>query len=246
MSREPRRLDQALVELGLAPTRTRAQEWIEAGRVSVRGKAALKPSLKVAETESIEVDFPETQWVSRGAHKLLAALDAFRIDPSGRIAFDIGASTGGFTEVLLSRGAEKIHAVDVGHGQLASKLRQNPKVNHVEGYHARNLNPDDFDSLASLLVMDVSFISVRLVLPAVLRALTPGADLIVLFKPQFEVGREFLGSGGVVRDADVRERALREVLEWSKSQPLLHRGTLESPIIGGDGNHEYLIHWTKS
>lgn len=245
MSREPRRLDQALVELGLAPTRTRAQEWIEAGRVKVHGKTVLKSSLKVVDTAAIEVEFPEVQWVSRGAHKLLAALDAFRVDPKGRVAFDIGASTGGFTEVLLSRGAERVYAIDVGHGQLDPKLRQHSRVSSIEGYHARNFDPADFESRASLLVMDVSFISVRLVLPAVIRGLTPGADLIVLFKPQFEVGREHLGSGGVVRDVEARNVALRGVIEWSVSLPLLHRGTMDSPIVGGDGNHEYLIHWTK-
>ncbi len=245
MSQETRRLDQALVERGLAPTRTRAREWIESGRVKVHGKPVLKPATGVVADDPIEVDLPVKQWVSRGAHKLIAALDAFGVDPTGRVAFDIGASTGGFTEVLLSRGAGKIFAVDVGHGQLDPRLKEDPRVVNVEKYHARNFNPADFDTVASLLVMDVSFISVRQVLPAVMRGLAEGADLLVLFKPQFEVGREHLGSGGIVRDAEVRKKALDQVIEWSRDFPLLHRGAIESPVIGGDGNHEYLIHWKK-
>ena len=246
MNRESRRLDQALVERGLAPTRSRARDWIESGRVKVRGKPVFKPATGVSPEDLIEVDLPEKQWVSRGAQKLLAALDAFGVDPGGRVAFDIGASTGGFTEVLLTRGATKVFAIDVGHGQLDPRIKEDSRVINVEKYHARNFNPADFDTSASLLVMDVSFISIRLVLPAVIRGLESGADLLVLFKPQFEVGREHLGSGGIVRDVETRERALQQVVEWSVELPLLHRGTMESPLIGGDGNHEYLIHWNKA
>ena len=238
-------MDQALVDRGLAPTRSRAKEWIESGRVSVGGKTASKPSVAVDENDLIEVELPEHQWVSRGAHKIIAALKAFGVDPTGRVALDVGASTGGFTEVLLSRGAQKIYAIDVGHGQLDPRLKQDPRVINVEKYHARNFDPADFDSPASLLVMDVSFISIRLVIPAVMRGLVSGADLLVLFKPQFEVGREHLGSGGIVRDIKVRENALRQVIEWSRDLSLVHCGDIESPVIGGDGNHEYLIHWKK-
>jgi 23S rRNA (cytidine1920-2'-O)/16S rRNA (cytidine1409-2'-O)-methyltransferase len=244
MSAEVRRLDQALVDRALAPTRTRAREWIDAGRVKVHGKTTLKPATPVSATDPIEVELPEQQWVSRGAHKLLAAIDAFGVDPKQRVALDIGASTGGFTEVLLSKGVEKVYAVDVGHGQLDAKLKQDPRVINVEKYHARNFDPADFEA-ASLLVMDVSFISVRLVIPAVVRGLTAGADLLVLFKPQFEVGREHLGSGGIVRDAATRQAALDRVIDWSRGVPLLYSGAIESPVIGGDGNHEYLIHWKK-
>jgi 23S rRNA (cytidine1920-2'-O)/16S rRNA (cytidine1409-2'-O)-methyltransferase len=197
----------------------------------------------VGAADPIEVELPERQWASRGAYKLLAALDTFGVDPRGRVAFDIGASTGGFTEVLLSKGAEKVYALDVGHGQLDARLKQDPRVINVEKYHARNFDPADFETAASLLVMDVSFISVRLVIPAVVKGLTRGADLLVLFKPQFEVGREHLGSGGIVRDGAAREAALSQVVEWSRDVPLVHIGSIESPIIGGDGNHEYLIHW---
>jgi 23S rRNA (cytidine1920-2'-O)/16S rRNA (cytidine1409-2'-O)-methyltransferase len=242
MSQDLRRLDQALVERGLVPSRTRAREWIESGRVRLNGKTVVKPATPVQLSDSIDVDPPEFHWVSRGADKLLAALDRFGVDPSGKIALDIGASTGGFTEVLLSRGAEKVFAIDVGQGQLDQKLKSDPRVIPVEKYNARHFNPTDF-APASLMVMDVSFISIRLVVPAVLQGLLPGADLVVLFKPQFEVGREYIGSGGIVRELATRERALSEVIDWSKSLPLLHCGAMESPVVGGDGNHEYLIHW---
>jgi 23S rRNA (cytidine1920-2'-O)/16S rRNA (cytidine1409-2'-O)-methyltransferase len=242
MSQDPRRLDQALVERGLVPSRTRAREWIESGRVSINGKTVAKPATPVLLSDSIEVDPPESRWVSRGADKLLAALDRFGVDPSGKIALDIGASTGGFTEVLLTRGAAKVFSIDVGHGQLDQRLKSDPRVINVEKYHARYFNPADF-APASLLVMDVSFISIRLVVPAVLPGLVSGADLVVLFKPQFEVGREHIGSGGIVREPELRERALLAAIDWSKSLPLLHCGAMESPVVGGDGNHEYLIHW---
>ncbi len=205
----------------------------------------MKPAAGVDANDSIEVEFPEKQWVSRGALKLIAALDSFCVDPTGRVALDIGASTGGFTEVLLSRGAKQVYAVDVGHGQLDPRLQQDSRVINVEKYHARKFDPKDFATPASILVMDVSFISVRLVLPAVMKGLTTNADLVVLFKPQFEVGKEHLGSGGIVRDPEARKTALQQALEWSRGESLLHCGTIDSPIAGGDGNHEYLIHWKK-
>jgi 23S rRNA (cytidine1920-2'-O)/16S rRNA (cytidine1409-2'-O)-methyltransferase len=246
MSGNPRRLDLLLVEKGLAPSRARAKEWIEEGRVKVCGLAERKPSALIAPEAELELDLGgERVWVSRGALKLLAALEHFAVDPSGRIAFDIGASTGGFTEVLLARGASRVYAVDVGHGQLAPRIQSDPRVRNYEGYHAREFNPEDFPDKASLLVMDVSFISIRHILPPVMQGLLPGADLLVLFKPQFEVGREAIGSGGIVRDADAREKCLRETIEWSQNLPLRFCGLTDSPIHGGDGNREYLVHWTR-
>jgi 23S rRNA (cytidine1920-2'-O)/16S rRNA (cytidine1409-2'-O)-methyltransferase len=245
-SKALRRLDVVLVERGLSPSRARGREWIESGKVRVSGVIQKKPAFLVEPDEEVELEVTGEHWVSRGAHKLLAALDHFGVIPAGRIAFDIGASTGGFTQVLLTRGARQVIAVDVGSGQLDAKLRADPRVLSREHYHARHFNPADFPGKASILVMDVSFISIRLVLPAVLEGLDSGADLLVLFKPQFEVGREGLGSGGIVRDPEVRQAAVDAVIRWSKDLPLEFRGVMGSPIPGGDGNLEFLIHWVKA
>jgi 23S rRNA (cytidine1920-2'-O)/16S rRNA (cytidine1409-2'-O)-methyltransferase len=245
MSGAPKRLDQLLVEKGLAPSRARAKEWIKGGRVRVSGLAERKAAALIPPEAEVELDLGgERVWVSRGALKLLAALEHFGVDPRGRIAFDIGASTGGFTEVLLDRGASLVFAVDVGHGQLAPRIQSDPRVRSYEGYHARTFHPDDFPEKASLLVMDVSFISIRHILPSVVQGLVRGADIITLFKPQFEVGREAIGSGGIVRDAEAREKCLRETIEWSQHLPLRFCGVIDSPLVGGDGNREYLVHWT--
>ncbi len=239
------RIDQELVRRGLSGSRTRAQEWIREGRVRVSGRVIEKPSEEVSPEDAIEVIPLGREYVSRGAHKLIAALERFQVKIEGRVAIDVGASTGGFTEVLLERGAKEVTALDVGSGQLAVKLREDPRVRVREKYHARNFRAEDFATRFELLVMDVSFISIRLLLGPLLTGLVPGADLVVLFKPQFEVGRDGVGEGGIVLDQERARRTLRETLVWAEETlGLASRGWMVSPITGGDGNTEYLIHWT--
>ncbi len=238
------RLDVTLVERGLATTRARAQAMILAGHVLVNDVPASKAGERILASDTIRLREPELKYVSRGALKLRAALEDFHVDPSGRVALDVGASTGGFTEILLERGARKVLALDVGTNQLAWKIRSDPRVVVREQYNARHFRKEDFDTLASLLVMDVSFISIRLILPSVIAGLEPGSDLIVLYKPQFELGREWLGAGGIVTDQSAARNHLQETLTWAADLGLRARGTLCSPIQGTDGNTEYLIHWT--
>lgn len=234
------RLDVLLVARGLAESRTRAEALVLAGRVKVKGVERPKPGTSVGPDVLIEIQAPEHPWVSRGGVKLAAGLDAFGVDPSGRTCLDVGASTGGFTDVLLSRGAARIYAIDVGHGQLHARLRSDPRVVLREGVNARLLSRSDVPEECSLLVADVSFISLRLILPAAVPLLTAGADVVLLIKPQFESERGEVGRGGIVRDPDVRRRALERVLAAAGALGLDHRGTVESPITGADGNVELL------
>ena len=237
------RLDKILLEKGLVESRSRAQILIREGKVRVDGQMIMKPGAEVDPEAEISLSDVKSDYVSRSAHKLIAALDHFDIGVLGRSAIDVGASTGGFTEVLLERGSERVHALDVGSGQLVEKLRCDPRVKGVEYYNARNLRPDDFEDLFDLLVMDVSFISIRLILPAAVTCLREGSDLIVLFKPQFEVGREHIGKGGIVTDQEIAESLLQETLQWAEGLDLRSQGWIPSPIKGGDGNQEYLIYW---
>jgi len=245
------RLDAELVRRGLVRSRAVAVEAIAHGLVTVDGAAAGKPSLRVAPDAVLAVAGAD-QWVSRGAHKLLAALDAFGVDPAGRTALDAGASTGGFTQVLVERGARRVFAVDVGHGQLVSKMQENPRVANLEGLNLRHLtrNSPAFSPFAeelaqhgwpSLVVADLSFISLTQVLEPLVALARPDAELLLLVKPQFEVGR------GGVREGIVRDRALRldaatSVLwaAWDLGLGVL--GVIDSPIPGGSGNREYLVH----
>ena len=231
-----------LVERGLAETRERAQSLILSGSVLVDGQPAGKPSQAVAEDADVAVEPSGPEYVSRGAHKLLAGLDRWRIDPSNKIALDVGASTGGFTEVLLHRGASRVYAVDVGYGQLHYRLRNDPRVVSLERTNARYLEhlPEPTD----LAVADVSFISLRLALPPVFRLLRPGAPVVALVKPQFEAGRGQVGRGGVVRDPAVHQQVLDDLKAWSASQPWQLIDTLPSPIKGPAGNIEFLSLWT--
>lgn len=234
------RLDQALVARGLAESRTRARQMVEAGVVRIDGRPARKPSEGVSADAEVRIEGDPMPWVSRGAVKLLAALDAFDIAVSGRVAVDIGASTGGFTEVLLSRGATLVHAVDVGRGQLHTRIAGDARVRDMAGTDARNLVR--LDPQPDLLVADVSFISVTKALAGPLGLLAGSADAVVLVKPQFEAGPERVGKGGIVRDDAVRQGTctlVRRFLEdqgWDTSDPV------ESPIEGGDGNREFLLH----
>jgi len=234
------RLDRLLVERGLAGTRSRAEALILAGRVRVPGHERVKPGTPVAEDAEVSVAEPEFPWVSRGGVKLAAALDRFGIDPAGRICLDVGASTGGFTDVLLARGASKVYAVDVGYGQLHAKLRGDPRVVLREKVNARRLSRTEVEDPVALLVADVSFISLTLILPAAVGLLAPGADVVLLVKPQFEVARGEVGKGGIVRDPARRERAVARVVAAAEALGLEPRGVLPSPITGADGNVEFL------
>ena len=237
------RLDELLLDRGLAPSRARAQALIMAGRVRSAGLRLDKPGRLVAADLPLELVGGEgEEWASRGALKLLAALDAFAIDPRGRVALDIGASTGGFTDVLLRGGAERIYAVDVGRGQLLWRLRTDPRVVVREGVNARALSALEVPEPVDLVVCDASFISLRLVLPPALQLTAPGAACVALIKPQFEAGREAVGKGGVVRDPAVRARVCAEIEAWLSARPGWRvLGIVPSPIRGPAGNEEFLI-----
>lgn len=244
----PVRLDALLAVRGLAKSRTAAAKLIQAGRVTVAGAPVLKPSTAIAPAAPIEVDTVD-EWVSRAALKLVGALDAFGVDPGGRVALDVGASTGGFTQVLLQRGARRVVALDVGHGQLDPVVALDPRVAVVEGVNARNLTADDYAALdpaateTSLVVGDLSFISLRLVLPALVEAV-PADDFVLLVKPQFEVGRTGVREG-IVRDAALRNDALMNVLWAAWDLDLGTTGLAASPIVGTHGNHEYLARFQR-
>jgi 23S rRNA (cytidine1920-2'-O)/16S rRNA (cytidine1409-2'-O)-methyltransferase len=230
-----KRLDVLLVERGLAETRTQAQALVLAGRVT----GYEKPGTQVDETVELDLVQPPP-YVSRGGEKLAHALDAFAVDPSGRDCIDVGASTGGFTDVLLQRGAARVIAVDVGYGQLHERLRSEPRVTVLERTNARQLTELPF--APELIVCDVSFISVRLTLPPVVALARPGWDCLVLVKPQFEAGRAEVPRGGVVRDADVRQRVVREVAEAALAWGGETAGAVDSGLPGPKGNREVFLH----
>ncbi len=237
-----RRLDLALVERGLAASRAQARDLVKRGAVLVRGVTASRPAMAVAAADAIAVTDGAGDFVSRGALKLLAALDQFRFDPAGRTALDVGASTGGFTQVLLQRGATHVYAVDVGHGQLNPRIAGNARVTSLEDCDARALTRAEIPVPIGAIVADVSFISVTKVLPAVLALSAPGCWLVALVKPQFEAGRAAVGKRGIVRDPEDRQRALAMVEAWMREQPCWHVvGTMPSPIAGGSGNIEFLL-----
>ena len=239
------RLDALLAARGLVRSRTVAARLIQAGRVSVDGRPVVKASALVDDAAAIAVE-QESEWVSRAALKLVAGLDAFDVDPAGRVVLDVGASTGGFTQVLLARRAERVIALDVGHGQLAPQIRSDSRVAVVEGCNARDLTRDEFlriDPAAahtSLVVGDVSFISLRLVLPALSEA-TAAPEYVLLVKPQFEVGRIGIREG-IVHDSGLRQDAVMNVLWAAWDLELGTAGVIESPIVGTHGNREYVVH----
>ncbi len=234
-----KRADVVLVERGFFASRARAQEAIAAGLVTVNGAAIRKASDGVAADATITAEQPHP-YVSRGGVKLAAALDAFRIDPNGKICLDVGASTGGFTEVLLMRGAAHVYAVDVGHGQLHPKVAGDPRVTNLEGTDARSVNGELVPQAADLLVSDVSFISLKLVLPAAVALLRPSAELAVLVKPQFEAGRDHVKKG-IVRDEAVHRAVCETMTAFVASLGFDIIGLVPSPIEGGDGNREFLL-----
>jgi len=236
------RLDTRLVQQGLAPSRERARAIILAGLVLVDGAVASKAGTPVAPGASVTLRRPDHPYVGRGGVKLAHALDAFRVPVSGRDALDIGASTGGFTDVLLRRGAARVVALDVGRGQLDWRLRNDPRVVVIEGCNARYLTPEDLPGGADLVTVDVSFISLRQILPRLAPLLKAGADVIALVKPQFEAGRAEVGRKGLVRDPRVHERVLARVSQAAAEAGLIRVGTTASPITGTTGNQEYFLH----
>lgn len=226
---------------GLAETRSRAQALILAGRVLVDDEPVTKAGTRVADDANLRLRGDQHRYVSRGGDKLEGALEDLAIDPRDAVVLDVGASTGGFTDCLLQHGARQVIAVDVGTNQLALSLRSDPRVRVLEQTHARHLDPKDFPEAITLVTVDVSFISVRLLLPA-LAAVAPRADLLILVKPQFEVGREQVGKGGVVRDDALREAALHEVSAAARELDYTEIGHADSRLAGPKGNREIFLH----
>lgn len=242
MSRRAR-VDVELVRRGLARSRQQAAELIGAGKVTIDGIPAVKPATAVAVTANLAVAAGENRsWVSRGAHKLIGALDAFDITIAGRRCLDAGASTGGFTEVLLDRGADRVIAVDVGYGQLAWSLRTDSRVAVVERTNVRFLSPDAVGGPVEVIVADLSFISLAIVLPALVGCASSDADIVLMVKPQFEVGREQVGAGGVVADPKLRAEAVLSVAHRAEQLGWHTVGVTASPLPGPSGNVEYFLH----
>ena len=236
------RLDLLLVRRGLCSGRERAKEEIRAGYVLVDGKAETRPAMDVAEDALIRLEGEILPYVSRGGLKLEKALEVFRVDPAGKTCVDCGASTGGFTDCLLQKGAARVYALDVGSGQLAEKLRIDPRVVSMEKFNVRELRPGALPEAPDLAVIDVSFISLRLILPPVSRVLEPDGEVLCLIKPQFEAGKAHVGKKGVVRDSTVHCRVLEELLLFFPTVGLWPVGLSWSPICGPEGNIEYLCH----
>jgi 23S rRNA (cytidine1920-2'-O)/16S rRNA (cytidine1409-2'-O)-methyltransferase len=241
VSGRKRRIDQRLVEEGIAPSRAQAADLIRRGRVLVAGVSVEKPGTTVADDVALTLVSGTITHVSRGALKLRAGLDAFELSPRGATALDVGASTGGFTEVLLDRGAEKVYALDVGRDQLHASLRADPRVVSLEATDARLIDDLLVPEAVSAITADVSFISLTQALPGALRRASPGAWLVALIKPQFEAGRDAVGKGGLVRNEADRLQAIQRVRDFLRTAGWQVLGVIESPITGGSGNVEYLI-----
>jgi 23S rRNA (cytidine1920-2'-O)/16S rRNA (cytidine1409-2'-O)-methyltransferase len=239
------RLDVALVDRGLAGSRERARALIMAGQVRVDGQVVSKAGTNIDVAAAIELDVADHPYVSRGGVKLAHALDDFGIDPSGKRALDVGASTGGFTDVLLQRGAANVIALDVGRGQLDWKLRTDPRVDVHDGVNARHLTEDDVPHPADLVVIDVSFISLEHILPPLLPFLTDGADVVALVKPQFEAGRDQVGKHGLVTDPAVHDAVIAKVTARAEAVGLTRVAMTPSAITGATGNQEFFLHLRK-
>lgn len=240
-----RRLDEELVARGLVASRSRARDLVVRGQVTVDGKAARKPSQPVLPSTALSLAEAADHYVSRAALKLVHGLDSFNVEVSGRHCLDLGASTGGFSQVLLERGAASVTAIDVGHGQLAPTIAADSRVRTFEGVNARALQREHVAEEISLIVCDVSFISLRLALPAALDLVSGGTELVALIKPQFEVGRNGVGKGGIVRDEQLRQQTCVEIQGWLQGIGWAVRGIVPSPLLGSDGNSEFLISATK-
>ena len=240
-----KRLDQLVFDFFFTESRERAKTTIMAGQVFVNGQRSDKPGTPVAEDAKIEIHGETMPFVSRGGYKLDKALKVFPVDPDGWHCIDCGASTGGFTDVLLQHGASKVYAVDVGYGQLAWKLREDERVVCMERTNVRYISREQIPELLDIAVMDVSFISIKLILPALKGILKPDADIICLIKPQFEAGKEKVGKKGVVRDINVHREVIRDILDFCREHHLSCQGLDYSPIRGPEGNIEFLL-WLKS
>ena len=238
------RLDIVLVERGLAVSRERARALIMAGRVSVNGQVVSKAGTTVTGDVSLDVATPDHPYVSRGGVKLAHALDDFNVDPSGKRALDVGASTGGFTDVLLQRGAARVIALDVGHGQLDWRLRTDPRVIVLEGVNARHLTAADLPHPVSVVTIDVAFISLRLILPSIPPFLEHPADIVALVKPQFEAGRDEVGKHGRGTDPAIHDAVIARVTEAAVAFGFVRAGMTPSPITGATGNQEFFLHLT--
>lgn len=239
-----KRLDQLVFERGLTESRERAKTTIMAGQVFVNGQRSDKPGTPVPEDAKIEIHGETMPFVSRGGYKLDKALKVFPVDPAGSHCIDCGASTGGFTDVLLQHGASLVYAVDVGYGQLAWKLREDNRVVCMERTNVRYISGEQIPELLDIAVMDVSFISIKLILPALKGILKPDADIICLIKPQFEAGKDKVGKKGVVRDIGVHREVVRDILDFCRENQLSCQGLDYSPIRGPEGNIEFLL-WLK-
>ena len=239
------RLDQLLVDQGLVTTRSRAAELVSNGMVSVNGKVIDKCGKKFEADCEIRLLEEEMPWVSRGSLKLIAALDHWEIDPKGKVAIDVGASTGGFSQVLLERNASRVYAIDTGKDQLSPKLLNHDRLINLEQQNFRYYVEGSLPEKANLAVMDVSFISQTLLYPSLILSLHPGAEIISLVKPQFEAGVERMGKGGIIRDDRTRKQILQEVVEKAKEAGFKVNGTMNSPIEGGHGNKEFLLYMTR-
>lgn len=237
------RLDLYVFEHGLANSRTDAKKLVIEGAVSVNGVTVTKPAYDVADSDEVSVDSSEHRFVSRGGFKLEGALEKFGISVNGALALDVGASSGGFTDCLLQNGANHVIAVDSGSGQMAMSLRDDDRVTVIENFNARYMKPEDFEYSPTVVVMDVSFISATCIIPAIFEVSADGADFICLVKPQFEVGRAGVGKGGIVKDERLRRSALDKVVDFAKAVGFEHKSSCVSPIKGGDGNIEYLVHF---
>ncbi len=245
MAKSTTRLDQMLVEQGLFESRERARRAVMAGLVEVEGERVDKPGTPIRQGRSIRVSGPAEPYVSRAGRKLEAALDHFAVTVEGLTCLDVGASTGGFTDCLLQRGATRVYAVDVGYGQLDHRLRQDSRVEVMERLNARYLQPDDLPEPCQLVTIDVSFISLLKIVPALLAHMAPDGRLIALVKPQFEAGRRAVGRGGIVRDETVRRRTIDSTVEGLVDLGLDSLGVLDSPVIGAKGNREALACFVK-
>lgn len=237
------RLDLYIFEHGLANSRTDAKKLVIEGAVSVNGVTVAKPAYNVADSDEVLVDSSEHRFVSRGGFKLEGALEKFEISVNGALALDVGASSGGFTDCLLQNGANHVIAVDSGSGQMAMSLRDDDRVTVIENFNARYMKPEDFEYSPTVVVMDVSFISATCIIPAIFEVAANGADFICLVKPQFEVGRAGVGKGGIVKDERLRKAALEKVIESAIAVGFEYKSSRLSPIKGGDGNVEYLVHF---
>jgi 23S rRNA (cytidine1920-2'-O)/16S rRNA (cytidine1409-2'-O)-methyltransferase len=239
------RLDRLLVERGLVPSRERAQRLVMAGDVLVDDHVVSKPGTEVRDDAAVRLRAPASSYVSRGGEKLAGALDAFGLGLAGRLVLDVGASTGGFTDVCLRRGARHVIAVDVGYGQLAWSLQQDPRVTVLDRTNARTLAAEMFHERPEVAVVDVSFISLTLVLPVIAGVLAPGGEIVALVKPQFEVGKGEIGKGGVVRDPDKRAAAVARVRASAEALGFVVRGEVESVLPGPKGNREVFLHLVR-